>query len=116
MEDLKAACSNKNFKSFKDLAIGEHLIEKFSIVNTSFGDRVRVDLKDCFMFLPERFMTYLDGEAIKKLNESNIMMSYKGRNLNNNRRLNLDFEAITAADGDKLIAKPVEELEPKSEN
>lgn len=99
IDALKSACLNKPFKSFKNLPISnDYIIERFDMVHTSFGDRIRIEMHDCFMFLPERFSRVLDQDALNKLNKSSVMMLFKGRDCVNNNRLVLDFESVPTFD------------------
>lgn len=108
IELLKAVCLNKPYKSFKDQTNGDYIIENFSIVKTSHGDRVRIELHDCFMFLPERFMRVLDASALDHLKNTTVMMTYSGRDLNNRGRLILDFQTIKVGD-DEIQIDPVQQ-------
>lgn len=103
IELLKAACLNKPFKSFKDLQHGDYIIEGFSVVETSHGDRIRIELRDCFMFLPERFMRVLDECALANLKNTTVMMTYKGKDRDNRNRLILDFQTVKVANDEIQI-------------
>lgn len=88
------------------------MIETFTIVDTSFGDRVRIEMHDCFMYLPERFAKMLNDEKVKKLNELTITMAHKGKDSNSNNRLILDFDVIKLGD-DTITAERLEMEEIK---
>lgn len=97
MEKLKAACLKKkttSYKSFKDLEAGEYIVYHFSCIQTSHGRRVRINLDDYFMYLPERFSTGLDDASIVELNSSPKVMVYGGKNPSEGNRLILDFHEV----------------------
>lgn len=90
---LKCLCVQHPFKSFKDLDAGQYMVRYFSVVNTSLGERVRIDLDDCYMYLPERFGKILKGPVIDDLNcRGPIIMDYKGKDEKCMNRLILDFK------------------------
>lgn len=96
ISQLRALCVGKQFKSFKDLPVGDYVIKKFSVVETTQGARVRIEMKDWYMFLPERYQS-LPDEIIAELNESTIVMTYLGKDSDNRSRI--DF-AISINDED----------------
>lgn len=87
---LKSACSKKKYQSFKDLEHGEYIVNHFSIIETSHGPRVRIDLDDKYMYLPERFVKTI-GSHIDVLNKSSKVMVYSGKDSSDRDRLILDF-------------------------
>lgn len=97
---LKAACVHKKFASFKDLLPGEYIVNNFSIVDTTFGERVRVELADAYMFLPPCFLRTLKPEVIEDLNKSPKIMVYKGKDADNRNALILDFNEVSYFDGE----------------
>lgn len=109
---LKDACSRKNFGvfknsqnfknfvSFKDLSPGEYIVNKFSIVNTKFGERVRVDLHHSYMFLPKGFLKTITPEVIDDLNKAPKMMVYQGKDVEAGNALILDFNEVTYFDSE----------------
>lgn len=111
---LKAACSRRNFgvfknfinfkkfASFKDLLPGEYIVKQFSIVSTTYGDRVRIDLHDSYMFLPKSFLKTLTPEVITDLNKSPKMMVYEGKDADNRDALILDFNEVSYFDSELL--------------
>lgn len=88
---LKLACLKKNFVSFKDLAPGEYIIKTFTVVDTTHGRRVRIDLADTYMYLPERFAIALTESAVLELNKTPKVMVFQGKDKNDRDRLILDF-------------------------
>lgn len=109
---LKAACSRKkfgvfknfqnykHFASFKDLLPGEYIVEKFSIVNTKYGERVRIDLHDSYMYLSKSFLNTLTPEVIDDLNKAPKMMLYQGKDAENGNSLILDFNEVSYFDSE----------------
>lgn len=98
VEYLKKACISKPYRSFSNLANGDYEVQSFEQIKTSFGNRIRIELSDCVMYLPERFANILTEETIARLNESTIIMAYSGKDPNAHGRLLLDFEAIRRDD------------------
>lgn len=104
---LKAACSRKKFvgfknannwpkfRSFTDILPGEYIVNKFSIVNTKYGERIRIDLHDSYMFLPKCFLKDLPREYIEEWNKAPKMMTYKGRDAENRDALILEFNEVS---------------------
>lgn len=104
---LKSACANKPFKSFKNLTIGDYVVDNFQRVITDYGDRLRVELHDCVMYLPERFSHLLTDDHLTELNESTVVMSYSGKDSNAHNRLLLDFEIIRIDEAGEVTLTPV---------
>lgn len=97
MDKLKSACKKtsikKTYKSFKDINIGEYNINRFAVVDCQFGKRIRIDLDEFFMYLPERFVKFLTDADIDQLNEAvPKVMVYSGKDAENKDRLILDFK------------------------
>lgn len=92
IKNLKAACGNKPIISFKNLTVGNYVVTNFRRVETKFGVRIRTETIDSTIFLPERFSVLLSDEDIIQLNAARVIMRYKGRDVENNNRLILDFE------------------------
>lgn len=93
---LNSACENKVYRGFKDLQPGEYIVSKFFVVSTKHGDRVRIEMADCFMLLPERFIQTLNAELIETLNQTPKIMVYGGKNLAERSRLILEFRDSSA--------------------
>lgn len=91
---LKTACINKPFRSFKNLNVGDYVVLNFQRVNTNYGDRLRIELHDSVMYLPERFANLLTDEHLTELNDSTVVMAFSGKDHNAQNRLLLDFEII----------------------
>lgn len=99
LEALKKQCQIKPIKSFKDLSIGFHEVVGVEIVETEFGKKVRVELGDSIMFLPERIK--MSPEEVKELCEyatgstGKLFLNYMGRNgEKKNSAILLDFEKM----------------------
>lgn len=99
---LKSACVNKPFKSFKNLKTGSYYVQGFQRAHTSYGDRIRVELFDCFVYLPTRFSKILNNKDVSELNECiDVVMTYTGRDSDSQDRLLLDFDVVRLdVDGD----------------
>lgn len=87
---LQSACSKKTYQSFKDLEHGDYIVNHFTIIETTHGKRVRIDLDDKYMFLPERFVKSI-GPHIDVLNKSPKVMVYSGKDSSDRDRLILNF-------------------------
>lgn len=89
---LNSACEKKTYQSFKDLPVGEYIVNHFSIVETKlYGNRIRIDLGETYMLLPKRFAEKLDQEKINVLNKSPKVMVYGGKDSSFKDRLILQF-------------------------
>lgn len=86
LKTLKAACEKRGYQSFTSLEVGEYIVSKFTAVTTKHGPRIRIELDDTYMFLPERFSTLLTPEVLLNLNASPKMMIYGGRDTENQNR------------------------------
>lgn len=104
MNVLRDACVQRKYQSFKDLPPGEYVIIKFSIVNSTYGDRVRIDLHDTYMFLPARFVISMTAEVINELNKAPQLMIFSGKDTNNRDRLILDFKDVAYIDSSMYSA------------
>lgn len=93
---------HKKYSSFKDLLPGEYIVNTFSIVNTVYGERIRIDLQDTYMYLPQSFVKTLTSELIDELNKAPKIMVYKGKDINNRNALMLDFTEVSYFDKDLL--------------
>lgn len=103
LNQLKAACLQKTFKSFKDLAPGDYIINKFSLADTAHGKRVRVELDNgcTYMYLPPRFT--FDEATVAEMNSSPKIMIYGGKEGRSVQgRLILDFEDVSYL-GDQFL-------------
>lgn len=94
LDFLNLACTKegKPYLSFKKLPIGEYYVENFKVVDTQYGTRVRVDLADSYMILPERFAETLTEDMIKDLNQRPKVMEYAG--VGERERLVLAFREV----------------------
>lgn len=86
MEELKAACIPRSYQSFDKIQPGEYPVKRFSLVETRYGNRIKVELSDVYLLLPERFNTASTEEKLAKLNSSPKMMIYSGKDLTNRNR------------------------------
>lgn len=95
---LKQSCNNKPFVSFEDLAVGDYYISSFALVQSKFGLRIRVDIGNRVVLLPERFTKTFTEEHIKELNQGEYIMIYKGKEPTT-KKLILDFEMVDSYPG-----------------
>lgn len=104
---LKSAFTPMNFKSFKHLPLGEYTVKSFNVVTTTYGSRVRIEIDDFYMYLPERAALKLNDKLIALLNENTVIMSYMGKDPEVQNRLLLDFEMIGYNKNGEITAKSV---------
>ena len=83
---------DKPFRSFSKLEPGIYPIWKFQLSEGKFGKRLRIELKDCLITLPERFIYDVTPESVDELNLGQYKMIYKGRDASRNNRILVDFE------------------------
>lgn len=93
-EKLKKACINKPFVSVSNLPEGNYIVQRFQRLETFNGPRVRVELKDYIVYLPDRFVELLCHDTIKELNQQKVIMKHMGKDPEDSNRLKLDFEVI----------------------
>lgn len=87
MEALISSCELRPYKSFSTLERGEYPVKNFSISDTKYGKRIKVELKECYVYLPPRFsVDLLNEDVIKELNEQDIVMTFLGKGLEPNSR------------------------------
>lgn len=97
-ELLRNACITKKYTSFTKLPLGNHLVEEFSFVQTQYGDRIRADLGDKYVYLPERFSARIKPEHIPELNENQRVMVYNGRSQDMRNQVLLEFKCVDELD------------------
>lgn len=114
---LKRASAPQNFKSFKELAVGEYIARKFAVIKSTFGKRVRVYIDDYYVYLPERHAIELDENLIELLNNNMVLMRYSGKDRDNHNRLIIDFELMKIdIDGEMVVvAAPKDDDKEKKE-
>lgn len=105
IQTLKSACAMKHFVNFDNLPTGEYIVESMQRVTTPFGERIRVELKDVIVYLPERFTKVLTEEIVAELNTCAMVMIYSGKDPVQNRLL-LDFEAVKMGEIDIMVVPP----------
>lgn len=76
---LRAACEKKSYLSFTNLKPGEYTITNFAIVQTTYGERIKVEMGDQFLFLPDRFNEKIKVEHLAELNRYPKRMIYGGK-------------------------------------
>lgn len=77
--NLQKACKGAKYISFNDLQIGSYQIERFSIVKTEYGMRVKVTMVENYVFLPERFIELITKKDIEELNQGKYVMVFGGK-------------------------------------
>lgn len=98
IERLNNPPVGKPTKNFQDLPKGEHFVKHFRFIETKdYGNKIRIELADSYMYLPERYI--LSDEEIADLNKSVVIMKYLGKDQNN--RLLLKFEKLQLNVGDQ---------------
>lgn len=95
---LQNACGNKQYCSFANLPLGDHLVTEFSFVETQYGPRIRADIGDRYIYLPERFTQKLTRENLAELNDTQTVLCYYGRDPKRNNKIILDFKKIEDLD------------------
>lgn len=81
MSALSALKSNsREYTNFTQLPAGEYQIQKFAKVETPKGERLRVDLNEYYVFLPERYLNGINEEKLAELNNGKYVMVFKGKN------------------------------------
>ena len=91
---LKNASNPKPIANFDNLPVGDYFISNFALVETKFGLRLRLDLGDKILFLPERFAIGFTAEKVSELNEGHYLLLYKGKECSQNNKLIIDFESL----------------------
>lgn len=91
---LKNASCNKPYCAFSNLSIGDYLVTDFALVETKYGPRLRVDLGEKILTLPERYARDMTHEKVLELNDSPKWMSYYGRDPRKNNKILLDFKTM----------------------
>lgn len=89
---LKDTCVKRLFKSFKNLAPGEYIVNSFEKCKTTHGDRIKINMDDSYMLLPERFNKSLSQKDINELNKAPKIMIFGGKDPETQNRLILDFK------------------------
>lgn len=65
---LKKACTHKVFVRLHDLPRGEYLVEQFSLTQTRYGPKLKLDLGDKFVYLPSSAAVGQAANTIAALN------------------------------------------------
>lgn len=83
---LKSVSNNKPYTTFNELNIGNYIVSDFIITETKFGKRVRVDLGEKLLCLPERYTIGMTPEYLNDLNKAPMRMIYSGRDISKNNK------------------------------
>lgn len=77
---LKQACYGlKRVVAFNELPLGEYPVTEFILTNTRYGETLRVDLGDMYVYLPQRFARGMTAEKVVELNRIPQILRYTGR-------------------------------------
>lgn len=76
---LKSACWTKKVVSFNQLPVGEYPVSEFMLVQTRFGQTLKVDLGDKIVYLPTRFGANMTDETVAALNTVPQILTYSGK-------------------------------------
>lgn len=74
----KGTSWNKKLVSFSELPVGEYGVSEFSLVHTKFGPKIKVDLGEQFVFLPNRFSKDMTEEQVSTLNSVPQTLIFSG--------------------------------------
>lgn len=96
---LEALRVEKEVKNFSDLQFGDYVIQKFSLINTIHGTRIRIEIDDWYMILPGSYMGLME-EDLTELNKFSIVMTYSGKD--DNSRIHLKF-ALVIDEADTIV-------------
>lgn len=92
LDILKSQCTSKPYTSFDNLPLGDYLISSFKLINLkNFGIRLRLDLGDKVVFLPERFSRNFTEQHCAEMNCGQYIFKYLGKDVNNHNKLMVDF-------------------------
>lgn len=80
----KAASWSKPVVSFSQLPVGEYTVLEFSLVQTKFGPKIKADLGDKIVFLPNRFVKEQTAESVAALNTIPQLLVFSGIDYNRN--------------------------------
>lgn len=80
LEIFRNAARVKSYCRFDDLPVGDYLVCNFALKPTKYGMRIRVDLGDKFVYLPERFL--VPESVINDLNKTQHWLCYRGKECN----------------------------------
>lgn len=76
----RAACAKK-LVSFNNLNHGEYPVVAFELVEARFGQTLKADLGEQYVFLPKRFAENMTEEKVRDLNTIPQIMIYEGKDL-----------------------------------
>lgn len=76
---LKQKSCTKQYISFDKLPIGNYIVSNFTLVKTSYGSRLRVDIGDNVICLPQRYADDVTPEIVASFNDKPKLMIFKGK-------------------------------------
>lgn len=65
---LKKNCTHKGLVKLSDLPRGEYLVSEFSLMQTRYGPKLKLDLGDMYVILPSSSAVGLTAESTATLN------------------------------------------------
>lgn len=71
---LKAASATIEYKKFDDLPKGKYMITAASHSKTAYGERIKLVLGSCYVFLPDRYTKCLNEDSIRELKCSSFLV------------------------------------------
>lgn len=94
-ELFKSVCVTKPFISFEELPIGDYFIKSFAYVETKYGKKIRLDIGENVVFLPERFVKRIGEDnvdkALSEMNKGEYWLLYRGKDKSQRNQLMLDI-------------------------
>lgn len=100
-ELFKSACTgtgtstSKPYVKFDDLSVGDYFIQSFAYVQTKYGKKIRLDIGEKVVFLPQRFITRIGEINIEKtldeMNKGQYWLLYGGKDTSEFKRLILNI-------------------------
>lgn len=83
---LKNASNNKPYRNFENLETGSYIITEFTKVETKFGPKIRVDIGNYLINLPQRYTDGMTPEYLEELNKTQVLMRYYGKDSKKNNK------------------------------
>ena len=97
LDFLKKANDNeKPFRSFGELKVGEAypILHFRRVTDKKIGTRLRIEIEDFLITMPERFVKGLTDELLEEMNSNRYRLLYKGKDSTRFNRIMVDFEKI----------------------
>lgn len=101
-----AGSSRKPYISFDNLPIGDYFIKSFSWVGTKFGNKIRADIGENVVFLPQRYVKNVGEDNIEaklsEMNKGKYWLIYRGKDTHNNNEVMMDIISADDYSGSAL--------------